>query len=72
MSMAKSDQVIDSKLEVHSRSGKPHRWILRYQTDTGMETDEVELLLYNYLGARSCRVLQNQHLPSRHAAIAAT
>jgi hypothetical protein len=61
----------DSSLEVSYAGAKPYRWVLKYATDNGAEQEEMGLLVYNYFGSRSKRVLQNNHLPPRHAQRAA-
>lgn len=61
----------DSSLEVSYAGNRPHRWVLSYATDDGTEREETGLLVYNYFGSKSKRMLQNKHLPPRHAQRAA-
>jgi hypothetical protein len=61
----------DSSSEVSYTGSKPYRWVLTYATDGGTEREEMGLLVYNYFGPRSKRVLQNNHLSPRHARRAA-
>jgi hypothetical protein len=52
-----------------SAGGRPYRWDLEVFDDGRWRLEEsCGLLLYNYFGRRSTRVLQNTHLPSRFAA----
>jgi hypothetical protein len=61
----------DSSLVVFYAGNRPYRWVLSYATDGGDEREETGLLVYNYFGPKSKRVLQNEHLPPRHAQRAA-
>lgn len=57
----------DCTLEVFYAGSKPHRWVLTYATDSGIEREETGLIIYNYFGVKSKRVLQNRQLTPRHA-----
>lgn len=58
----------DSSLEVHYASGRPFKWVLSYAVEGGIEREEMGLFFYRYLGARTKRTYQNQHLPARYLA----
>jgi hypothetical protein len=61
----------DSSLTVRYAGAKPFKWVLSYATDSGVEREEMGLLVFNYLGRRSTRTLQNGQLPTRYARSAA-
>lgn len=56
----------DSQLEVRYAGSWPYKWRLTYPTEDGFKTEETGLFIFNYFGARSQRIFQNHHLPTRY------
>jgi hypothetical protein len=56
----------DAWLEVRYAGRTPYKWIITYEVEGGTESESMGLLLFNYLGRRSTRILQNEHLPPRY------
>jgi hypothetical protein len=58
----------DASLAVHYARGRPFRWVLTYETESGPESETCALIIFNYFGSRSVRTFRNRHLPRRYDA----
>jgi hypothetical protein len=56
----------DAWLEVRYAGQTPYKWTMTYGVEGRMESESTGLLLFNYFGERSTRILQNEHLPARY------